>query len=135
MKEGGFTLRKWKTNDSVLAGIISQGEVKVIAENEENSYVKETLGVEDHSNGSAKVLGITWDNQKDLLEFELCKLGKEIKNTHCPTKRDILSILASLFDPLGLTSPVTVTAKITFQELCLEKLNWDDPLSKDKCLM
>ena len=134
MKEGGFTLRKWKTNDSALAGIISQGEVKVITENEENSYVKETLGVAERSNGRAKVLGLTWDNQKDLLEFELCKLGKEINNTRCPTKRGILSILASLFDPLGLTSPVTITAKIIFQELCLEKLNWDDPLPKDKCL-
>eukprot|EP00794_Sanderia_malayensis_P012361 gene12361-biopygen9857 len=134
MKAGGFTLRKWKTNDSILAGKIGQGETRVVAVNEDYSYVKETLGIADSTNGRTKVLGLTWDNQKDLIEFELCKIGKEINNMHCTTKRGILSILASLFDPLGLTSPVAVTAKIIFQELCLEKLNWDDPLPKDKCL-
>ena len=37
-----------------------------------------------------------------------------------------------MLDPLGLISPIAVSAKILFQELCLEKLGWDDPLPIDK---
>ena len=33
--------------------------------------------------------------------------------------------LASLFDPLGLISPVIVFAKILFQEVCKQKIDWD----------
>ncbi|XP_037908650.1 uncharacterized protein LOC119650147 [Hermetia illucens] len=44
-------------------------------------------------------------------------------------KRIILSETAQLFDPLGLISPVIVRAKILMQDLWLEKIGWDDPLT------
>ena len=44
------------------------------------------------------------------------------------TKRNILTLLASLFDPLGIVSRVTVSMKILFQEFCNQKLNWDENL-------
>ena len=43
-----------------------------------------------------------------------------------------MSTLASIFDPLGLISPITVSAKVLFQELWLERLSWDDYLPADK---
>ena len=49
-----------------------------------------------------------------------------------PTKRGILSTLASLFDPLDLISPVGVTAKVLSQELCKDKEGWDDPIPEDQ---
>ena len=49
-----------------------------------------------------------------------------------PQRGGILSKFASLYDPIGLISPVGITAKILFQELCLEKLGWDDPLPQGK---
>ena len=42
------------------------------------------------------------------------------------TKRSILSQIAKLFDPLGLISPITVCAKALFQELCVQKCDWDE---------
>ena len=80
-----------------------------------------------------KVLGLTLDYKKDTLEFDLVKVGKDIHGNARPTKRGILSTLASLFDPQGLISPIGVTGKILFQELCVDKLDWDDPLPDDKC--
>ena len=36
--------------------------------------------------------------------------------------------MAKTFDPLGVISPVTFQMKVLFQELCKQKINWDDPL-------
>ena len=36
--------------------------------------------------------------------------------------------MAKIFDPLGVISPVTFQMKVLFQELCKQKINWDDPL-------
>ena len=38
------------------------------------------------------------------------------------TKRSILSILASLFDPQEIISPIAVTAMVLSQDLCVQKL-------------
>ena len=39
------------------------------------------------------------------------------------TRRGLLSIISSIYDPLGF-----VTTKILMQELCKENLSWDDPI-------
>jgi len=44
-------------------------------------------------------------------------------NDYClPTKRKVLSILAAIFDPLGIISPVSVPGKVLFQEICTRKI-------------
>jgi hypothetical protein len=49
-----------------------------------------------------------------------------------PTKRDVLSVLSRIFDPLGIISPVLVSMKLLFQELCSENYDWDDELREEK---
>ena len=136
MLEGGFQLRKWKTNDRVLREKICEKERESEAEksamsDKEESFAKEALGPIQESGGKTKVLGMIWDNEQDKLEFDLMKMGT---NTHsdAPTKRGILSTLAAIFDPLGLTSPIGVLAKVLFQELCIQQIDWDDPIPEDK---
>ena len=134
MLEGGLQLRKWKTNDEKLREKILQNEKSVCCvdpEKEEQSFAKETLGPIQETGGKTKVLGIVWDNEKDELQFDLTKMIGNFQGNK-PTKRGILSTLAMLFDPLGLTSPLGVTAKILFQELCQEKLDWDTPIPDSK---
>ena len=63
------------------------------------------------------MLGQAWDNKSEEFKFEIAKVGERAK-TLSPTKRNLLSVLASLFDPLGVISPVIVCAKILFQEVC-----------------
>ena len=36
--------------------------------------------------------------------------------------------MAKIFDPLGVIWPVTFQMKVLFQELCKQKINWDDLL-------
>ena len=58
----------------------------------------------------------------DSFVFNHCDLGKSA------TKRGILSTVSSLFDPLGLVSPVILAAKVLMQRLWKQGLGWDDPV-------
>ena len=71
------------------------------------------------------VLGHTWDYKADTLSLKQHK----ITDTDLPlTKRNILRKLASVFDPMGLFSPVVITGKTLLQELWVKKYDWDDPI-------
>jgi len=43
-------------------------------------------------------------------------------------KRSLLKVTAKIFDPMGFLMPFTIGLKILFQELCEDKVNWDEPL-------
>ena len=45
------------------------------------------------------------------------------------TKRNILKSFASIFDPLGILSPIVTKFKILFHEICQKILHWDEMLS------
>ena len=38
---------------------------------------------------------------------------------------------AKIFDPLGFISPITISAKMLFQQVCVHKADWDQPLEGD----
>ena len=44
------------------------------------------------------------------------------------TEQNILSTLAKVFDPVGIISPVVVSAKILLQEVCVLKKGWDEEI-------
>ena len=46
-------------------------------------------------------------------------------------KRSVLKVVAKLYDPLGLISPLFITVKALFQDLYKLKTNWDEPLSEE----
>ena len=61
----------------------------------------------------------------------MLKKLREPKNSPV-SKRIVSSIVAAIFDPLGLISPVVVVAyKIFLQQLWLHKLDWDDQLPSE----
>jgi hypothetical protein len=130
MAQGGFNMRKWLTNSRMLKDKIDLEEKAIdrksddrIDENE--SYAKLSLGMKGTESKCHKVLGHVWDNNKDELKFEVAKTGEKAR-TLSPTKRNLLSVLASLFDPIGIVSPIIVYAKISFQEVCKAKIDWDE---------
>jgi len=45
------------------------------------------------------------------------------------TKRAVLKDISRVFDPLGIVTPVTISAKILMQQLWQNKLKSDQPLS------
>ena len=48
------------------------------------------------------------------------------------TKQKILSLVSSVFDPLGWVSPLTVCGKIFLQTPWKEKMGWDQTLNAEQ---
>ncbi|GFW96306.1 uncharacterized protein TNCV_572771 [Trichonephila clavipes] len=65
-----------------------------------------------------------------LKEYEeLGLLERVVESTqHIYTKREVLSVIAKLYDPLGFLGPVIAKAKVFLQQLWQCKLDWDDVL-------
>ena len=63
------------------------------------------------NNTSKKVLGVTWNNKADTLISDFLDLIKEAKLLK-PTKRNVLKILSSFYDPMGLIQPIIIGLKI-----------------------
>ena len=129
-KEAAMNLRKWKTNDEEL-------KEKIITEEQElnenfeirnsDSHASETLNPKVKTD--TKVLGVPWDVDDDSLKFNLHMLeGIEEKKI---TKRMLLRAVASVFDPMGVLSPIVIKLKILFQEVCKKHIDWDEFLCKE----
>ena len=75
-----------------------------------------------------KTLGLIWNYANDSFVFDL--VGYANVAAELPlTKQSVLSVVARLFDPLGLLTPIIVPMKVLFQELCVSKCGWDSPLN------
>lgn len=76
------------------------------------------------------VLGMSWGLQSDDISFDLSGTFKKL--TEAPaTKRRILSVAYSVFDPIGIACAFTIIPKILLQETCKLKVGWDNPLPEE----
>ncbi|XP_017889631.1 uncharacterized protein LOC108630706 [Ceratina calcarata] len=114
LKCDGFHLRKWASNCSQLLAGIPNGDHELAS----SRPFQEIDGLE--------TLGLFWSTCSDKFQFNF-KI--EYPENSRYTKRLVLSTIARMFDPLGWTCPVIITAKIFMQKLWMAKLNWDDPLT------
>ncbi|KAI8116053.1 hypothetical protein CVS40_11812 [Lucilia cuprina] len=108
----GFNLRKWNSNSTELLKHIPK------------DYLATQI-FELQSREIVKALGLPWNPQTDCFKFNI-NYSFSDKITKC----SVLSDSARLFDPLGWLAPTTILAKIMFQKLWREELDWTDPLPK-----
>ncbi|XP_060665603.1 uncharacterized protein LOC132797862 [Drosophila nasuta] len=106
-------LRKWCTNNYQVLQGVPREDITSNVQLEETSYEDYTI----------KTLGITWTPTTD----HLC--GKtEIATKANISRRDVVSEIFRIFDPLGLFSPVVMKAKIFMQHLTKEGYGYKDDL-------
>nr|CAD2165108.1 unnamed protein product [Meloidogyne enterolobii]CAD2204369.1 unnamed protein product [Meloidogyne enterolobii] len=75
-----------------------------------------------------KFLGIKYCPIEDKFRLNLPN-PPEISN---PKKCNILSFVASAYDPCGFLSPILLPLKLFFQSLWLNNLKWTDPVPEEK---
>lgn len=119
---GGFTLRGWSSNSKRLLSTYDP---------ELHADTPATLG----GNKSQKILGMKWSPEEDALGFNtsMIRVPIEVKEgQRVPTKREALSAVMSIYDPLGLISQYVITAKLIIQRLWALKTQWDEELPQDE---
>ena len=75
---------------------------------------------------AAKLLGLAWNCENDALHFSFAHVADKARGLET-RKKNLLSLLASLSDPLG----IAVSIKILFQEICSSKFDWDKVLTSE----
>ena len=111
--KGGFCLDKWASN--------SKAVLECIPEDEHASGAKD-LNLEQDSSYIERALGVQWNIESDEFEFKISMSERPF------TRRGILSVVSSIYDPLGFLGPLLLTPKILLQDLCRMKLSWDEEI-------
>ena len=113
---GGFNLTKFTSNRKEIS--------LSIPEEKRRKKVKD----QDLSSGEIpqeRALGIIWQVEEDTLGFQLQLPNKTL------TRRDLLSVLSSVYDPLGISGPFLLEGRSIIQELCKNDLKWDEKIPQD----
>ncbi|XP_058817817.1 uncharacterized protein LOC131681123 [Topomyia yanbarensis] len=109
LASGGFHLRKWASNSVEVLNAIPAADREI------------NTTIELNNTRTIKALGIHWQPCSD--EFLFSNIPNQIFQ---PTKRTMLSQIASIFDPLGLLAPIVIKAKLVMQQLWELKMDWDE---------
>ncbi|XP_033317511.1 uncharacterized protein LOC117215221 [Bombus bifarius] len=113
LKLASLNIRKWASNDRDLLRGLS----------EEGTNQKLHLG----ESSTLKTLDVFWDSADDSILYSV----KTISGTSRVTKRSISSVIAQIYDPLGLLAPVIVRVKMILQQVWTLKVDWDESLPTD----
>ena len=109
--KGGFNLTKFTSNSrKLLQSFDTEYQSKNI---KELDLCRDTLP-------SERALGMLWDINSDVLRIDVNLRSRP------STRRGILSMIGSMYDPLGIVSPSILQGKIILQELCRQKIGWDE---------
>ena len=93
--KGGFHLTKWLSSSQALMTTIRTED-----------RFKPTLNLALDALPTEKTLGMFWDFERDQFVFKIRVMEE------ASTKRSIFTAASSIYDPLGLLSPVTLPVKI-----------------------
>lgn len=77
-----------------------------------------------------KVLGMKWETFEDVLQYLLdrTQLADQILTGLGATKRQLLSVIMKIYDPLGLISHFHIQGRLLLQEAWRSECDWDEPL-------
>lgn len=112
--EGGFNLTKWVSNSRKLLSSIPA---------EHRASELKDLDLTHNSLPTERALGVQWRTEDDTFAYSIKLQDKPM------TRRGILSVVNSIYDPLGFLVLVVLPAKLLLRDLCKEKQGWDEEIS------
>ena len=116
LSKGGFRLTKFTSNSKEVLDALPQDEVSPTA----------TINLD--SDQVERALGVLWETKGDVFLFSSNVPDAPV------TKRGILKVISSVFDPLGFLSPFTIKVRIILQSLWVQKLDWDEEVGEESKL-
>ncbi|XP_053686195.1 uncharacterized protein LOC128735731 [Sabethes cyaneus] len=123
--EGGFEIRNFLSNDP---GIVEQvGAASIEKEKALNAEKGENV---------ESILGMKWIPSSDELTYTFAwreDLKRVLSDSHIPTKREVLRVVMSLFDPLGLISFFLIHGRTLMQDIWAASVDWDESINDTLC--
>ena len=113
LSTGGFKLTKWTSN--------SRKVIKSVPLQERSKELKD-LNLSRDPLPKEQSLRLRWNSETDTLSFKV-KL-----NDKPTTRREILSVINSDYDPSGFGAPAIQPIKVLLQDLCKLNLDWDQDI-------
>lgn len=117
MNTAGYELRKWSCNVPALLDDLPSDHMET----------PRPFDGTDDGPGLIKVLGIHWDPSLDIFTYHV-----NLISDGPVTRRNILSLVARLYDPIGWICPIIFKIKLLLQSLLSNnkesrQVNWDAP--------
>ncbi|XP_035787838.1 uncharacterized protein LOC118464509 [Anopheles albimanus] len=125
-EEGGFRIRNFVGNSAALLASIPADRRSSAAQ----------LMLEEKAAGYERILGVFWDTGSDRFGFRTDYQKADpaiLDHSRPPTKREVLSFVMSIYDPLGLVSHVTIQGRILMREIHMVTEEWDEPIPDRLC--
>ncbi|XP_054726309.1 uncharacterized protein LOC129236117 [Anastrepha obliqua] len=120
---GGFHIRNFLSNSSRVLAALNGSPTDALCLDFENEQPTE------------KVLGMWWVTSSDHFAFRVSSKYKNsdlLLSQRRPTKREVLSLVMTIYDPIGLIGFYVVYAKVILQEIWRAGCDWDDPIPDDQ---
>ncbi|XP_065079912.1 uncharacterized protein LOC135702797 [Ochlerotatus camptorhynchus] len=117
--KAGFEMRNWISNSKRVVRDLQEEHT-----DEKNLDLSLELATE-------KVLGMWWCTDSDTFTYKVgwTRYGEALlKGQRHPTKREMLRVLMSMFDPLGLIAHFLMYLKVLLQDVWRSGIDWDDAI-------
>ncbi|XP_075150689.1 uncharacterized protein LOC142224788 [Haematobia irritans] len=123
-------------NDFLMSGPDLNQPLLVVRGNKFEFRTPESKNKNITSGNTEKILGMEWSPTTDDFVFN-CQFQHVsldiLQNRRNPTKREVLSIIMSVYDPFGLLCDFTTSGKIFMQNLWRIGVGWDEDIPKAMC--
>ncbi|XP_075162909.1 uncharacterized protein LOC142235544 [Haematobia irritans] len=119
--QGGFNIRNRVSNSELVRNTYSN----------HIAHSAKCINDKDEDNKVEKVLGVFWEQYEDVITFKISPwlMNSELfMNQRVPTKREVLRLVMSIYDRLGLIGHITMYVKILMQKVWRSKIGWDEPI-------
>ncbi|XP_053685846.1 uncharacterized protein LOC128735386 [Sabethes cyaneus] len=116
-RRAGFHIRNWMSSNRFVLDSLGEANLK-----------QSKAMLPDKETAFERVLGMAWQQDEDIFTFSL-QFSERVQNlmdgTTIPTKREMLRLVMSIFDPLGLVGSFVIHGKILIQEVWRSNTEWD----------
>ena len=111
MMDGGFNLRSWMSNHAQLVDIMTSEDT-----------------IHQHDAPVEKVLGYFYDSEQDVVSLADFSFEERPQGI---TKRQLLSNISKVFDPLSLALPVTIRGRLLMKQVWKDGTAWDEEVTPE----
>ncbi|XP_062711164.1 uncharacterized protein LOC134289403 [Aedes albopictus] len=121
-QQGGFEIRNWISNSPAVLEALNENGF-----NEKDMDLSPEISTE-------KVLGMWWCTVSDTFTYKIGwkRYDRALMEGHRrPTKREVLRVLMSIFDPLGLIAHFLMFLKVLLQKVWRSGVQWDEEITDD----